>query len=309
MPNVQTAPLVISSPHSGRLYPACFLAASRLSLADLRRSEDAYVDIMVAAAPSLGLPLLAARLARAFIDLNREPFELDPAMFADVLPGSVNVRSARVAAGLGTIARCAGDGMEIYKRKLGLAEIMDRITSYYYPYHRALGRLIHRTRDSFGQCVVLDCHSMPSQRRAAAAGGRTRPGTGALRGGRSRQAGLWPPTGSGADIVLGTRYGRSCDPALAALVGDYFENRGYRVAHNQPYAGGHITARHGQPATGVHALQIEINRALYMDEATLRPRPALATLTADMTGLMHAVAALAPRLASGRFATPLLAAE
>ena len=269
-PARQTVPLVLSSPHSGRDYPARFAAAARLDPLALRRSEDSFVDELFAAAPACGAPLLRARFPRAFVDVNREPYELDPAMFEDTLPSYVNTRSAQVRAGLGTIARVVAGGAEIYRGKLRFAEARARIREYHRPYHAALADLIDATRRRFGFAVLLDCHSMPS------IGCSTDRDTGAPR----------------VDVVLGDRFGNSCPPRVTAAAERTLAALGYAVQRNVPYAGGYTTQRYGRPRDGVYALQIEINRALYMDEASLERGPGLAAVAADMTAVIEALARL-----------------
>lgn len=274
-PERQTRPLVLASPHSGTTYPPEFLALSRLSLRELRSSEDTHVETIFADAPRLGVPLLCALLPRVYLDVNREPMELDPSMFSDPLPARANTDSPRVRAGLGTVPRVAGDGQHIYRRKVPYAEAERRIRTCYDPYHAALRRLIAETRTLFGHCVILDCHSMPA---SAVSGSppRRRP-----------------------DIVLGDRHGTSCDAAVIDAVEGVLTRRGYRVQRNAPYAGGFTTRHYGRPAQGVHALQIEINRALYMDEVTRVPTPGLARLAAAVPSLLEALSSLSmmPRAA------------
>jgi len=260
-PAAQLLPLVVASPHSGSNYPADFVAASRLDPLTLRRSEDAFVDEIFAAAPRLGAPLLAARFPRAYLDVNREAYELDPAMFTDSLPDYVNARSPRVRMGLGTIARVVASGEEIYGGKLCFAEAQMRIEHLYRPYHAALNSLIEETEADFGYCLVVDCHSMPSGAHGAA----------------GREA---------ADIVLGDCHGAACAPQIVELARRHLSLRGFAVALNAPYAGGFTTGHYGRPQQGRHALQIEINRAIYMDERSYRRRPALARLSEEMTGLI-----------------------
>ena len=260
-PAAQTLPLVVASPHSGADYPADFVAASRLDPLTLRRSEDAFVDEIFAAAPRLGAPLLAARFPRAYLDVNREAYELDPAMFADPLPGYVNSRSPRVRMGLGTIARVVASGEEIYDGKLRFAEAEARIDQLYRPYHAALKRLVEETEAGFGFCLVVDCHSMPSGANGAAAH-------------------------DAADIVLGDCHGAACAPQLVELARRHLSRRGFAVALNAPYAGGFTTGHYGKPRRGRHALQIEINRALYMDERSYRRRAGFARLSSEMAGLI-----------------------
>jgi N-formylglutamate amidohydrolase len=238
-----SAPVVFNSPHSGARYPAAFLASVRLDALSLRRSEDAYVDELFLPAVDYGAPLMRAHFPRAFLDVNREPYELDPRMFDGRLPAYANTRSLRVAGGLGTIARVVGDAQEIYDRRLPVEEAIRRIETLYKPYHATLGSLLASVRDMFGAAVLVDCHSMPS--------------TGLAREERQR-----------ADIVLGDRYGTSCSPALTDLAEVTLRGLGFSVSRNRPYAGGYITEHYGAPAASMHALQIEINRALYMDEKT-----------------------------------------
>lgn len=244
-PVEQTVPFVLNSPHSGSRYPDSFLAASRLDAAAIRRSEDSFVDELFRPAVALGIPLLRAHFPRAWLDVNREPFELDPRMFTGRLPPYANVRSARVTGGLGTIARVVADSEEIYAGPLAVEEAMERIETVYLPYHAALSRLIADTEARFGCCVLLDCHSMPSAVRSPN-GGQTRP-----------------------DVVLGDRHGKSCAPRLTGTAEAILTRLGYEVSRNRPYAGGYITEHYGRPADGIHALQIEINRALYLDEKRL----------------------------------------
>jgi len=259
------SPLIFASPHSGRVYPAEMMEASALDAEAIRRSEDAFVDELIGAAPKHGATLLLARLARAWIDVNREPWELDPGMFEDELPDFAKGRSARVAAGLGSIAKIVSEGQEIYARKLTFEEARERIETTHKPYHAALSALLDKARAAHGVAVLIDWHSMPS---AAAAQGRS---------------------GKGCDLVLGDRFGASCAPALTRLVEQQFEAMGYRTVRNAPYADGYTTEHYGKPGKRVHALQIEINRALYLDEATMRPTEGLARLSRDIERLTQAL--------------------
>lgn len=272
-PAQQTAPVVFSSPHSGRDYPADFLAAARLDARAIRRSEDSFVDEIFARAPHFGAPLLKALFPRAFCDPNREPYELDPAMFDGALPTYVNKRSPRVAAGLGTIARVVANGAEIYAGKLTFTEVSERIERYYHPYHAALDDLIESTVRQFDHCVLIDCHSMPS------VGGPMENDAG-----RRRQV----------DFVLGDAHGRSCARALTVMVEETLRGMGYTVVRNAPYSGGFITRNYGRPAHGVHALQIEINRGLYMHEPTFSRAPGLATIIDNMAHLIERLVGLEP---------------
>ncbi len=265
----QRLPIVLSSPHSGSIYPRDLLAASRLDAHALRRSEDSFVDEIFAGGPEIGAPLLRARFARAYIDLNREPFELDPAMFEDPLPSFVNTRSPRVQVGLGTIARIVASGEDIYARKLRFSEALWRVQRLYQPYHRSLRQLLDGTRRRFGCYLLIDCHSMPSS------------GGVQDRGGRGR-----------VDFVLGDCHGTACHPAIIDTAQRIIAGKGYSVARNTHYAGGFTTCHYGRPRDHGHGLQIEINRALYMDERTIRRKPFLKQIAADMQELVAALGAI-----------------
>jgi N-formylglutamate amidohydrolase len=266
-PPSQELPLVVASPHSGAHYPPEFVASSRLDAVALRRSEDSFIDEIFGAAPALGAPLLRALFPRAYVDPNREPYELDPAMFADSLPGFANTRSPRVAAGLGTIARVVATGRDIYRDKLRLAEALERIQALYQPYHGALRRLISETREAFGCCILIDAHSMPS------IGGPMDSDAGRQR----------------VDVILGDVHGASCAPLVTEMAEQTLRELGYAVTRNNPYSGGFTTQNYGRPRRGIHALQIEINRGLYMDEETITRKTAIDTLTRDMTRVMTAL--------------------
>ena len=257
-------PLVFASPHSGTDYPAAFIAASPLDALSLRRSEDSFVDELFAAAPEHGAPLLRALVPRAFIDPNREPYELDPDMFEDALPDYANTGSSRVAAGLGTIARVVSNGQEIYGAKLRFDEASRRINTYYRPYHRALQTLVEETRRDFGFCVLVDCHSMPS------IGGPLDPDAG-----RGR-----------ADFILGDAFGAACGEIVTRTIEDALRARGYAVIRNKPFSGGFTTRHYGRPDDGIHAVQIEINRALYMNEQRIERSAGFAHLADQMSGVI-----------------------
>jgi N-formylglutamate amidohydrolase len=259
------APLVFDSPHSGSRYPRAFLAASRLDPLTLRRSEDAFVDELFLPCVALGAPLLRARFPRAFLDLNREPFELDPRMFDGPLPDYANTRSLRVAAGLGTVPRVVGDAQPIYRERVPVADALARVAALHRPYHQRLAGLIERTRARFGVAILVDCHSMPSTLAEA----------GAL------------------DIVLGDRFGASAAPWVVEALESALLARGYRVRRNKPYAGGYITEHYGLPAAGRHAVQIEVNRALYMDEARMVKLGRAAGLAESLKAAAAALAARA----------------
>jgi N-formylglutamate amidohydrolase len=263
-PRPPGAPVVFNSPHSGACYPRQFLRAIRLDRQTIRRSEDTYVDELFAGVVTFGAPLMRAHFPRVFIDVNREAYELDPAMFDGELPGYANSASARVAGGLGTIARVVADSQEIYRTRLGVADAMARIEAYYKPYHATLESLLETTLGTHGCVLLVDCHSMPSSARGI--------------------DGPFKP-----DIILGDRYGTSCLPGIADSAARILAALGYRVGRNRPYAGGYITERYGRPAHGMHALQIELSRALYMDEATNARHPGFERLHRDLTTFARAL--------------------
>ena len=266
-PLLQVIPAVVGVPHAGRQYPRRFIEQARLSAQALRRSEDAFVDLLSQDAPDLGVPQLLAHFPRAYLDVNREPYELDPRMFEGKLPPFVNTRSMRVAGGLGTIPRIVGDGQDIYARRMPAEEATHRIETLYKPYHAALRGLVARTRSRFGLCVLVDLHSMPSA-------------------GLERDASLRP------DIILGDRFGTSAVVGIVDAAEAALRAEGFSVSRNRPYAGGYITEHYGQPRTHVHALQIEINRGLYMNEATIEPLAGLgevrSALCRSMAGMFSA---------------------
>lgn len=258
----QTVPVLLTSAHSGQAYPEDFLAAARLDAPTLRRSEDSFVDELFAAAPALGMPLLCANFPRAFCDVNREAWELDPEMFTEPLPPWVNSDSQRVQSGLGMMARVVTSGAPIYRRKLPFAEAERRVRDYWQPWHDALARLVMATRRRFGACLLVDCHSMPRAELA--------PGT--------------------SDFILGDLHGTSCHRLITGAVERLIEGEGYSVRRNLPYAGGFITRHYGMPSRNEHALQIEIARDLYMDEAALRKDAGFAPLQAAMAQVLARVA-------------------
>jgi N-formylglutamate deformylase len=260
-------PVVFNSPHSGSVYPRAFLTSARLDHATLRRSEDSFVDDLIAGVVTRGYPMMRAHFPRCYVDVNREPYELDPRMFDGRLPSFANTRSMRVAGGLGTVARVVGDAQEIYDQRISVDDALRRIESLYKPYHRALRKLFTRVHMDFGAAVLIDCHSMPS-----ATGSRDD---------RPR-----------ADIVIGDRYGTSCVSAIAETAEHMLRSRGYSVSRNKPYAGGFITEHYGNPSAGLHALQLEFNRALYMDERTYERIPAFRRLASDIEALADRIAVI-----------------
>ncbi len=260
------SPLVLSSPHSGSVYPRAFIESSRLDFATLRRSEDCFVDQLFADAPDHHVPLLAADFPRVYCDANREPWELDPAMFAEKLPAWCNTRTTRVLAGFGTIARLVSSGEPIYAMPLSFAEAEARVHGCWHPYHAALAELIRETFDRFRCCTLLDCHSMPGER------------------GDPRAAGL------DSDFVLGDAYGTSCAPILIQTAHRFLEAAGFRVRRNDPYAGGYVTRHYGRPRQGIHTLQIEISRALYLEQKSYQKLPGFDRIRKLMSELVRVLA-------------------
>ena len=274
-PEDHNAPFVFCSPHSGSIYPRALLERSRLDAHALRKSEDCFVDRLFAGVARLGAPLISARFPRAYLDVNREPYELDPLLFGEPLPPFANVQSMRVAGGLGTIARIVADGEEIYGEAPPLAAALERIERLYKPFHAALYQLIARTQARFGVALLVDCHSMPSASMSAT--GSSKP-----------------------DFVIGDRFGASCDPRATRVAREAIAHLGYQAHVNRPYAGGFITEHYGRPAQGVHALQIEINRSLYLDEASLQPTASFARLQRDLNTLVQRLFVAMPPLMDQR---------
>jgi N-formylglutamate amidohydrolase len=276
-PAEQMSPFIFCSPHSGRIYPSRFLAQSRLDALSLRKSEDAYVDQLFANVVELGAPLIAARFPRAYLDVNREPYEFDPELIEDRLPDFANTQSVRVVGGLGTVARIVADGEEIYRQRLALSEVMVRVEQLYRPFHAALAELVNETRMKFGYAILVDCHSMPS-------------------------ATLPNSSGPRPDFVLGDRFGASCDTRLTRTIKDLLAALGYDVQLNRPYAGGFITEHYGRPRHGVHALQIEINRGLYLNEVDVEPSKAMSGLRAELTSMAERLFNIVPGVLERRAA-------
>ena len=254
--------VLFSSPHSGRYYPPDFIDLLRVPLIDLRRVEDAYVDLLISSVGRHDAGLISAVYPRSYVDLNRAPNELDENMFQDGPLVPAGERSPRVQAGLGCIPRVAASGDDIHARKLTRDEADDRLNRAYVPYHSALDTSLNSLRHYLGHAVLVDCHSMPS-----------------VIGGRRIQA----------DIILGNRHGKSCDEDLTNLIEDEFSRLGYRVLRNAPYAGGYLTERHGDPENNVHAIQIEINRRLYLNEDSVRQTSGFNKLQTHMTRIARQI--------------------
>src|SRR5258706_9697615 len=261
------APIIFNSPHSGSVYPHEFLTASRIDLTALRRSEDSFMDELIGGLSDRGFPVVRVNFPRSYVDVNREPYELDPRMFSGRLPSFANTRSMRVAGGLGTIPRVVGDGQEIYRERLAVDDALARIEALYKPYHRALRRLINKAHQAFGTVIVVDCHSMPSI-------------------GVSRDEPRRP------DVVIGDRYGTSCAGLLPDMVEDTMAGFGYSVGRNKPYAGGFITEHYGNPASRLHAIQLELKPAIYMDERRRARGARIAQVAADFGAVADALAAM-----------------
>jgi N-formylglutamate amidohydrolase len=260
-PARQAGPMIFASPHSGRDYPAEFLARVVLDRQAIRSSEDAFVDHLFDAAPRHGAPLLAARAPRAFIDLNRAADELDPAVIEGIHRMAHN---PRVSSGLGVIPRVVAGGRAIYRGKLSLTEAEQRITQFWHPYHDALGTLIDETRASFGSAVLIDCHSMPHEAiEAHCRPGQPRP-----------------------EVVLGDRYGVAAGQDVMDRVQAAFEASGLRVVRNAPFAGAYVAQAYGRPSRGVHVVQVEIDRALYMNEGQVEPLPGFAAFREMISGVV-----------------------
>jgi N-formylglutamate deformylase len=252
----------------GRVYPRAFLLSSRLDLPALPL-EDSFVDELALGVVERGYPLMRAHFPRSYVDVNREPYELDPRMFEGRLPSFANTRSMRVAGGLGTVARVVGDAQEIYDQRISVDDALRRIENLYKPYHRALRRLFTRVHREFGAAMLIDCHSMPSSN--------------GPKDDRPR-----------ADVVLGDRYGTSCVAVVSETIEATLRRLGYVVSRNKPYAGGFITEHYGNPAAGLHAIQLEINRALYMDERRYQRASTFARLAADMETLAKRLGEIPP---------------
>jgi N-formylglutamate amidohydrolase len=272
----QTTPVIFSSPHSGRDYSSDFLRSAVLDRHTIRSSEDAFVDRLFDMAPEMGAPLLTARVPRAFIDLNRAADELDPAVIDGIARAPHN---PRVSSGLGVIPRVVAGGRAIYRGKLSLADAQLRILQYWHPYHVALKLLMDTTMDTFGQAILIDCHSMPHEAiEAHARPGQPKP-----------------------EVVLGDRFGAAAGREVIEQVEAAFASAGFRVARNAPFAGAYIAQAYGRPSRGCHVVQVEIDRALYMDEVRIVPGAGFDSFRSTMTGVVGDLALI------GRHSFPLAA--
>ena len=269
-PEQPASPVILSVPHAGRAYSDALLASARLSRARLETLEDRLVDRLVWRAVEAGALALIADAPRAEIDLNRDEREIDPAMILPRPHPSKTLESPRTRGGLGLIpARIAGAGA-IWRQRIHAVELARRLEGIYRPYHAALDTALREARARFGIAILLDCHSMPP---------------------RTGEAGQ-------AMIVLGDRHGRSIAPDLADAAERAARQAGFRAARNAPYAGGHITERHGRPAAGIHALQLEIDRSLYLAPDMRSPGAGfdrVAQLIAAVAGALSAAAIEPPQ--------------
>jgi N-formylglutamate deformylase len=265
-----TTPMVFNSPHSGHVLPEAFLAQVRLDARSLRLSQDCFVDELFGGCLTAGAPMLRALLSRSYIDLNREPYELDQRMFAEALPGHFNASSPRVACGLGTLPRIVAEGQEIYRGRIPLAAALGRIEQVYRPYHRALTALLNEAFQATGKVLLVDCHSMPAS------------AVSEIQSAHERRI----------DVVLGDRFGASCDAGITEVVERTLMDAGLHVVRNRPYAGGFFTENHGRPRQGRHALQIEINRCLYMDEGRQMKSSGFNAIKTTLDGVAGALAAV-----------------
>ena len=267
LPRRRTTSVVFSSPHSGRQYPPEFLAASALDELSIRSSEDAFVDRLFSAVPGFGAPLIAAHAPRAFIDLNRAAEELDPALVEGVPRTAHN---PRISSGLGVIPRVVSNGRPIYRGKIARAEAEARIAAHWRPYHTRLRMLVEDSLTLFGEAILVDCHSMPHE--------------------AIEQAGT--PGTPRPDVVLGDRFGAAAAPEIVERIEAAFAGAGLRVARNTPFAGAYIAQAYGRPSRGAHVVQVEIDRALYLDERRVEPSAGFEAFRALMTSVAAEIAAI-----------------
>ncbi|QEE36867.1 N-formylglutamate amidohydrolase [Octadecabacter sp. SW4] len=266
-PVQRTTSVVFASPHSGRDYPTAFLRRAVLDAQQIRSSEDAFVDQLFDAAPRHGAPLLLAGAPRAYVDLNRAPEEFDPALIDGIRRAAHN---PRIASGLGVIPRVVSNGRAIMRGKISLAEAHMRITDHWRPYHDQLQTLLDQAHGAFGEAILIDCHSMPHEAiESVSPAGSARP-----------------------DVVLGDRFGAAAAGSVVERVEAAFASAGFKVARNMPFAGAYITQHYGRPSRRQHAVQVEIDRALYMDEQSVRPNGNFAAFKTALDGVVAELAAI-----------------
>lgn len=267
LPRTRSSSVIFASPHSGRDYPAAFLGASVLDERSIRSSEDAFVEELIAAAPEFGAPLIAATVPRAFIDLNRAAEELDPALVEGV---GRSAHNPRITSGLGVIPRVVANGRAIYRGKIGRAEAEARIAAHWQPYHARLRALVEEALEGFGEAILVDCHSMPHE--------------------AIEQVG--PAGAPRPDVVLGDRFGAAASAEIVERIEAAFSGAGLRVARNAPFAGAYVAQAYGRPSRGAHAVQVEIDRALYMDERTIARSADFEAFRALMTSVVAEIAGI-----------------
>ena len=255
-PSTLTSGVVFALPHSGRDYGVSFLNQSILDKISIRSSEDAFLDQLIDGIEKYGAPKIIANAPRAFIDLNRSTDELDPALISGI---KNNIRSPRISSGLGVIPRVVSHGKEIYRGKLSLEQAQSRIEYYWKPYHKDLSNLLKRAQSIYGQSLLIDMHSMPHEAVS------------------TQSSFIKAP-----EIVVGDRFGMSSDPEFTNLIVSILKQHGFRVAKNTPFAGAFITKHHGKIKERTHAIQLEIDRSLYMDEERILPNSGFEKLKSQL---------------------------
>ena len=255
-PSTLTSGVVFALPHSGRDYGVSFLNQSILDKISIRSSEDAFLDQLIDGIEKYGAPKIIANAPRAFIDLNRSTDELDPALISGI---KNNIRSPRISSGLGVIPRVVSHGKEIYRGKLSLEQAQSRIEYYWKPYHKDLSNLLKRAQSIYGQSLLIDMHSMPHEAVS------------------TQSSFIKAP-----EIVVGDRFGMSSDPEFTNLIVSILKQHGFRVAKNTPFAGAFITKHHGKIKERTHAIQLEIDRSLYMDEERISPNSGFEKLKSQL---------------------------
>ena len=262
-PDVWRAGVIFASPHSGQLYPEGFTARAAVPLTELRRNEDAFIDKLFSSAATFGAPLLSARFPRCFVDVNRAPDELPEAWLNEKeLRDASTQPTVRANAGLGVVPTKLSETRDIYKKPLNPRFVRARLVSLYQPYHDALQGLVTESSLEFGHSLLIDCHSMP---------------------------GFAPMGSRRPDIILGDRFGVSCHPETIAAIEAAFRSLNYTVARNYPYAGGYVTSHYGKPMSGIETLQIEVNRDLYLNPVTLRPKRSYDRLAENLATIIKGI--------------------
>lgn len=269
-PPKRTTSVVFASPHSGRDYSRKFLNETVLDEKTIRSSEDAFVDQLFNAAPDFGAPLLAARVPRAYVDMNRAADELDPAVIEGATQRGHN---PRISSGLGVIPRVVAGGRAIYRGKISRAEADTRLHAAWEPYHNTLRSLLAESEETFGEAILIDCHSMPTE------------AIGAITASKAPRP----------DVVLGDRFGAAASEEIVGQIEAAFEKAGLRVARNTPFAGAYVAQTYGRPSRQRHVVQIEIDRALYMDERNIQPNAHFADFCDVMTSVVAEITEIGRR--------------